>query len=253
MFNTMKNKLLVCLSLFFLIILLAPRTASSVTIPISSLVPGVGIGDGLVGEFYDSNVTSNIAADSFIGSHSPSASFVSTLMDYPNGSGGTTLNTQSVGTFLGIDDPGITTPLGSSIFLFSGFIEIDKTFDETPTTAPVDVSFAIRSDDGMRLKIGGITVTEFTSPRQFSDTPTIITASFDQAGLYPVEILYWNMSAGNRGAIEWYTSIPGGPANTSSNIPNGGIVPTSILSTTACYLDPKFNQTYSWGVGSPYY
>jgi hypothetical protein len=218
-------------SIATLVLTIMATAAHAVAIPGSSSVgapPGM-VGTGLSGEYYNASVTSTAGAGSVVASNSPDAVFSASLLDYPNGEDGTTLNTSSVGSFLGVDDPGISNTFGGSVFLFSGFIEVTSSFDQDTGTAPIDVDFGIKSDDGILLIIGGVTVASFATERQFSDSPILGSASFESPGLYPIEFLYWNQTAGNRGALEWFSSISGGPTYSSPPTGTVGIVPTSIL------------------------
>jgi hypothetical protein len=194
--------------------------AEGVPIPESSKVdlpPGALA--GLDGFYYNTNVTSTAQADAFIANNSPTATFLSTLLDYPAKAANTVADTKTLSAFLGADSASLSgfgaNTLDSSLFLFTGFIQI---------ATPGDVNFALGSDDGMALRIGGVTVTQYDGARSFGFSTG--TASFSSAGYYPVEILYWENS-GNTG-IEWYGSIPGGP---NYGAPTGtvGIVPTAVL------------------------
>jgi hypothetical protein len=194
-----------------------------------------------VGSFWDAHASTNTAADSYIASNSPSASFVSTLVDYPSGSANTSNNSDTLAILLGTDALSLNPPsakdttVAGSIFLLTGFIEIKGEFDLNGGTDPIDTVFKVGSDDGMRLRIGGVTVTEHWDNRSFSfadDTGLDGEADFEAPGLYPVELLFWNMvnPSDGHGGVEWCSSIVGG---FDSGCPAGtvGIVPTSILST----------------------
>jgi hypothetical protein len=153
------------------------------------------------------------------------------LLDYPVGSTDSIADTTTLSAFLGANATNLSgsggNTLDSSLFLFKGLINIQSGFDVTAGNSTIDVNFAVGSDDGMRLRIGGVTVAQYDGARSFGFTSG--TANFVAAGYYPVEIIFWE-NAGNTG-IEWYSSISGGP---NSGAPTGtvGIVPTSVL------LDP---------------
>jgi hypothetical protein len=80
-------------------------------------------------------------------------------------------------------------------------------------------------DDGSRLKISGIEVAK-RGGGHFGFVHGV--ASFEEPGLYPIAILYYNSIFG--GGLEWYASIPGGP-NSGAPAPTVGIVPTNVLYT----------------------
>ena len=205
-----------------LVLFISIGMAEGVSIPGGSAVAlPLGSVPGLNGFYYDTNVTTLAEAVAAISSLSPTATFHSTLLDYPGGIGNTLPDTNTLSGFLGADRSSLSgsggNTLGSSLFRFTGLIQI---------TTPGSVNFALGSDDGMRLQIGGMTVTSYDGARSFAFSTG--TASFDLAGYYPVEILYWENS-GDTG-IEWYSSIAGGP---NSGRPYGtgtvGIVPTAVL------------------------
>jgi hypothetical protein len=217
--------------LFLAIIFSFCRVAGAVPIPASSSVgpPPAGPGSGLSGFWYDNYLGGDPHV--WISSHNPTATFTSTLLDYPNGPADTVPSaTTPLSTFLGNDAASLSGSGGSfidhSLFEFKGFIKIISDFDVDKTTPAIDVNFALGADDGMRLEIGGLTVINDwnLAPFRFNSTE----GSFESPGLYPVDIFYfeWVVYTG----VEWYSSIAGGP---DSGIPPGtgtvGIVPTSVL------------------------
>jgi hypothetical protein len=207
------------------------QLAEAVLIPSSaSVVPPVGVAQGLDGFYYNTGVASIAAAEAVIAGQQPTATFLSTLLDYPNLAGNIVSDSTTLAAFLGADAASLSgsggNTLNTSLFLFTGFIKIDAGFDRVDG-GTIDVNFAIGSDDGMRLRIGGVTVTQKDGNRSFAFSTG--TANFEAAGYYSVEIIFWE-NTGSSG-IEWFSSIPGGP---NSGAPTGtvGIVPTSVL------LDP---------------
>ncbi len=130
-------------------------------------------GTGLNGSFWDTlepgwhgvgwDPQSIAAADAFVASLPKTATFSATYLDYPNGTKATTSNPEpSLSVFLGSD--GVTLSGGgstsiewSSTYLFQGYIKITSDLDVTPG-GTIDVNFGLGSDDGSRLKIGGVQV-----------------------------------------------------------------------------------------------
>ena len=135
---------------------------------------------GLDGFYYNTNVTSTAQADAFIANNSPTATFHSTLLDYPAKAANAVAHTKTLSAFLGTLDSGSLSGFGgntldSSLFRFTGFIQI--------ATAG-DVNFALGSDDGMRLKIGDVIVTQYDGARSFGFSTG--TASFSSAGKFKI-------------------------------------------------------------------
>jgi len=210
---------------------LTPK-AEATLIPISSKVADVEFnrGDGLNGAFFNTGPFSTVAdaAAAIVGA-TPGATFLSTVVDYPNGDLNVVTDIYTpLSTYLGVDAAslvGTGGDLETSVQVYTGFIMIDSAFDFEPG-GDINVGFAVGSDDGMRLKIGGVTVVEWSTPRPFGITSG--TAEFAAAGLYDVELLYYENYGGT--GVEFYSTI-GGPPDTSA--PSGmSLVPTAVLSTS---------------------
>lgn len=235
----MKYRQAHLLVLVLIVVLWIGQTAQAgVLIPSSSRASGVVIGPGLYGFFYDRDdppfvIASLAVADAIIAGSLPSASFESTLLDYPNGSGDI-LFLPMLGDLLGMDVASLipaaaaVSAASPMVTLWTGVIAIKEEFDIDPMNNTIDVRFAFGSDDGTRLRIGGQTLIEYEGIGVFFDYPPqqIGVASFEAPGLYPVEIVWYDHFGGI--GIEWYSSIPGGP---DSGAPNGtvGIVPSTVL------------------------
>lgn len=82
--------------------------------------------------------------------------------------------------------------------------------------------FRLGSDDGSRLRIGGVTVIDNGGIHGFLSVSN--TANFEEAGLYPVEVIYYEN--GGVTGVEWRSSIGG---STAAPV----IVPASVLYRTA--------------------
>lgn len=227
------------LSLFVLGLLAAwtgTAGAAIIPIPASAAVgpPGAGIMPGLTGQYFNLGpFGSTAAARAAAAASVPTGSFVSTLVDYPRGPANDISSGFSVNTLLAPDGPvtGGGNAITTSVFVFSGFIEILPAFDTTPATPTIDVNFSIGSDDGARLQIGGITVFDFSPPRPFffgDDMGNLFnTASFAAPGVYPIEVVYYE-NFGFTG-IELVSSIPGPSAGPGTPAATPFLVPTGVL------------------------
>jgi hypothetical protein len=192
----------------------------AVNIPSGSAVgpPPVAVGTGLFGKIYD--VAVNDLAGALNGSTgTPDATFIASSIDYPNGVDDIAVGALPMDDFLGSDAATLVgnppTSFGA-VFVLSGFIAIDRA--ET-------VGFAVGSDDGFRLTIGGVVVSEFSAERSFSFS--FGEATFEEDGLYPIDLVYFANDQGESG-IEFFSTIPGGrvidnPAGDYS------LVPTNVL------------------------
>jgi Right handed beta helix region len=214
------------------------QATADVFIPASSRVTGVIVTSGLQGFFYDRDdppgtLSSLALADAIIASSSPAATFTSRLVDYPKGPERISF-LPKLGALLSADaatlEPPDAAAIGASpmVVRFQGVIRITEDLDIDPSNGTIDVRFALGSDDGSRLRIGGQTLISINGIGVFFTFPPeqIEVANFEAPGLYPVEIVWYDHFGGI--GIEWYSSIPGGP---DSGAPAGtvGIVPTAVL------------------------
>jgi PA14 domain len=204
----------------------ASLSSARPTVPASSSVGDVpgSVGNGLNGSIW-SWPGGNFGTVDTITATDPASTFRSTLVDYPNASDDiVNVDGSTLGAFLGSDAGTLagsfdsSTQVGSLLFRFSGFIAIQNAGD---------VIFAVGSDDGARLTIGGVLITGFDGDRGFGFSSD--TATFEAGGLYPVELIYWANGVGQSG-VEWYSSIPGGP-DSGTPFTGGSIVPTDVLYT----------------------
>lgn len=136
------------------------------------------------GEFWSVNSPQANINDAVqvINGSAPTATFLSTAIDYPNGNVDTTLSFVSLNAFLGADAGSIvgdgTAPITTSVFRFTGFLDL----------MPGQQTFALGSDDGYRLTIGGNVVSQQNSPRSFRFT----TLNNDLgAGVEPFELIFY--------------------------------------------------------------
>jgi hypothetical protein len=180
----------------------APARAQTVVdIPPGSSVgpPQATAGTGLGGSFYfaghpsapfatNANIVPNIAAaNTFIAGNTPNAQFQATLFNY------TGTDTSLPASFLGTDgaslSPPYTTQMYSSIYRMQGFINITSDLS-IPGQTGIAAQFFTNSDDGSRLLIAGQTVVD--NDGQHGTQTRMGIASFTAAGVYPIEIIYFN-------------------------------------------------------------
>ncbi len=131
--------------------------------------------------------TSLAVAQSFMNSNPPTSRYQVRVFDYTGAD-----STPPV-TFLGTDGPSMnpqyTTPMYSSIYRFRGFVNV--TTNETLSGQPdMAIQFRTNSDDGSSLSIGGIQVVNNDGQHAAQDRDGI--AHFTAAGLYPLEIVFFN-------------------------------------------------------------
>ncbi len=205
--------------------------AAELRIPGGPVGPPLGgPGTGLNGSFFAAREVggNNESALSVALESPPSVSFLARLIDYGNGQPGG----QALQAFIGasLPDPHATdlsaqgaSDVNPSVFRFTGYINI---------TRPV-VNFAVNSDDGSRLSIGGVTVIDNGGAHGNSFGPGLVTVRFPAPGLYPIEILY-NETQGLGAYLGLFSDIPGGPATCllcGAAAPEGtvGVVPTAVL------------------------
>lgn len=187
----------------------SPRAYAS-TVPGSAKVadPPCVLGTGLNGAYWDAGPFMSIAtAIAYASGHTPTATFLSSKVDYPNGAAHVTPDTTTLAAFLGAD-AGSLSGHGSdivetSIFRFTGFVNILDAFDLNPAAPGIDVTFRVGSDDGFRLVIGGHTVTEFSGERPFGYSYGV--ARFNSAGLYPLNLTYFENFGETGVEFRWST------------------------------------------------
>ena len=145
-------------------------------------------GDGLNGEYWqrdpvsiptDGNTNPDNRIDVLIEGFGPaSGSFNATVLTHTGN------DLTDVVTWLGADGASFTgTPgnLDDGAFRFRGFINV---------TAPGVLSLGTTSDDGSRLTIGGIDLVN--NDGGHGDATVDTDVNFGAAGVYPIEITYWN-------------------------------------------------------------
>lgn len=148
------------------------------------------------GEFWDvsGNVRNMGQADAVIAGNAPTATFTSTLIDYPQGAQNTVrANTTTLDQFLGGDAGTISGPstatLTNTVFRWTGYVDL----------LPGVQTFTVQSDDGFRLTIDGNVVAERTGRRGFRGTTETVNAG---VGRVAVELIFFE-SGGSTG-VEFY-------------------------------------------------
>ena len=137
------------------------------------------------GSFYDAdrNFTDVDDALGFVAGASADATFGVTAIDYPRGDiGSFTSATTTLAEFLGDDAASLSgggdLTLEQSVFVFTGQIQLDGTEDV----------FSVGSDDGFRLTIDGMLISENAAPRGFEFTDATPGLA---AGLYTFTLVYF--------------------------------------------------------------
>jgi hypothetical protein len=163
---------------------------AAVDVPASAAAgrPIAGPGNGLRGEYWqrgvktiatDGNTNPNNRIDVQIGTFGPpTGTFTATRFLYL----GNDLTT--VSEWLGSDYSSYVGPAGNlddGAFRFTGFINVP---------APGTVNIGTDSDDGSRIKIGGLDVID--NDGGHGDQVRDMDVNFAAAGLYPIEITYFN-------------------------------------------------------------
>lgn len=188
-----------------------------------AMLPVAGQAASYIGEFWNSpsGFSTIDAAISFADSNTATGKFVSTTIDYPNGSTRSFSDRNTMAAFLGVDAASFTgtTPssLETSVFRISG------------TFMPGEgvKKYSVGSDDGFALEIGGTEIARHSRPRGFGYT----NAYFD-AGSGPVDfVLTYYENYGNTGLhfkIDHVTvtdAIAYAPSNAPAAVPLPAALP----------------------------
>lgn len=160
------------------------------------IIRSSGLAPGLQGALYDTGpaIANMAAAQAVIAAAggTPTATFISTSIDYPNGAVNSA--TSTVSNFLGVDGATISNPAllplaaNTMVFTYDGYIRVD-----TPGT----YSFSVGSDDGFQLQIDGATAVQFPNNRAFGTTTGNLALG---VGYHSFHLLYWE-SSGQEGLL----------------------------------------------------
>jgi hypothetical protein len=176
--------------------------ATSVNVPVGQRVgpAPTGAATGLNGMGYFKHVNDIPWADMWISQNTANFTYMTSRIDQT-----TSEQVGTVSSFLDFSTM-ITPPAAGNqsnadtIYKYTGFIAIQN---------PGQYDFKVLSDDGFRLKIGGQTIAEFIGSRDKGETQG--WATFAQAGLYPIEIVYFNGGGEADLQIKWTNAgNPGG-------------------------------------------
>ena len=163
----------------------------TITAPDSPGLPGSSQSRGLSAQLWTGSIDTLAQAQSLMSSRSADGTFTSTMLHYP-GDADVVSTTAAFKTFLGADYASYhgTAPTKANNFLIKLTGEIYIPVADTYT-------FAVSSDDGFSLNIGGKVVTSFTTDRTYYSSSG--QAKFTSAGLYSIEIVYWASRADDSG------------------------------------------------------
>ena len=150
---------------------LAATAAALAALPAAAL--GAPVLSGVTADVFDVGdvpIGSVDQALDLVAGRSPDAAFAVTALDYPAGDDDTAdSGTTSLSAFLGPDAASLTgtdLTLQDSVFVFTGQILLSEG----------EQTFAIGSDDGFRLTIGGSVIAEFNDSRGFGQTSVTVDA-----------------------------------------------------------------------------
>jgi hypothetical protein len=220
--------------LFAACLLLASMPAGAVTINASQDLGAVpfAAGTGLLGSYYKFSSSSNIGtlsnANQLIStSGGPTATFTSTTVCFPNCADTSIADSSSLATLLNghVSDFSYTTPgntvtaVDHSAIKLTGYIAI---------TQVGTYNFAIGSDDGSSLTIGGVSVINNDNDHGYQVSGG--QATFTQTGLYAISLMYFEDS-GSTG-FEFFGSAPNGACiagRSGANCATGGSYASSML------------------------
>jgi hypothetical protein len=150
-------------------------------------------GNGLNANLWSNNaiapVDSLAQAQTYIGLNSPDATFISTVVDYPNGAAGPTGTATLISAALGVDAASLSVPaVGSNAVLntiiqLEGFLRVDN---------PGSLFLGLGSDDGSQLVIQGTQVIGNDGIHAFPGAGAgPVEVGFTTAGLYEIGILFF--------------------------------------------------------------
>ena len=223
---SMKNQLL-ALAGFGLLASGPSALAITFSTPAAPLL-GVA-GNGLTGNYYGQVANNNLifttgCAMDYISENKPVATFSASGINYPGGIFDTAWDDEvTLGAFLGKDAATLSNKkvadnkLTGQLFDFAGYVSVKTAGTYT---------FSLASDDGSRLLIGGKTIVNNDTSQSFTSRSAQVT--FTEAGLYPLEVAYFE-NYGVTG-IRLSSNLGGSAAPVSSGLLYGAgqITPSAV-------------------------
>lgn len=154
---------------------------------VAVMLPAASMAATFNGAFWDATGVYNLARADLVVANDPiTATFQSTAIDYPNVGNTVVGGTTTLSTFLGADAGTLsgsgTSTLDGSVFRFTGYLDL----------VAGQNTFAVGSDDGFRLTVGGV---ELGS----SDSRAFATSTIQQnfaGGVTDFELMYFNNLGG---------------------------------------------------------
>ena len=185
-------------------------------------------GDGLTGRYYGQVSNSSLifttdCAMDYISKKKPVATFKASEINYPGPGYDWACDSITLGAFLGKDALTLSNSsvknnnLEGQLFDFTGYLNVKTAGTYT---------FSLGSDDGSRLLIGGKTIVDNCLPQSFTTRSAPVT--FTGAGLYPLEVAYFE-NFGNTGIrlSSDMTSVTA-PITSGSFYGAGQLAPSSV-------------------------
>lgn len=163
-------------------------------------------GDGLNGEIWtDVDVDSLSAARGYIAANAADATFTASSVDYPNGLAGMVKTDSTVASALGVDAATLSdlsvgdTAVLNSILRFSGYLLVESAGS---------LFLGVSSDDGSELIIQGTQAYDNGGLHWFLGGRTDpVEVAFSEAGLYEIEILFFESNVEEWG-VEFFEGSP---------------------------------------------
>src|ERR1043166_1628989 len=168
----------------------------------------------------------------------PTGTFSATVFEYSGN------DLSAIHDWLGADGAsysGINSNLDDGAIRISGFVNI---------TAPITIGVGTTSDDGSRVKIGGVEV--INNDNSHGDVTVDADVTFSASGLYPIEITYfngdWTSDGGHNGSTN-----PGdhGGAHLNFHVAGANVTPgiASLFFPTNPYAAPTPTISYNFNDG----
>ncbi|WP_035891537.1 Ig-like domain-containing protein, partial [Legionella norrlandica] len=152
--------------------------------------------NGMLSKFYNyregtdgPNLSNLSQVESFINTHNPNATFVSTVVNYQYGNGNLgyyASNDDNLKNWLSNDGNSLVR-IGSPISSSDAMVHMEGLIELSAGT----YNFRVLSDDGYSIRIDGVVVAEVNAI-QPPTTTTHPTFTIANSGLHTIEIIYWD-------------------------------------------------------------